>query len=495
METIKVNNDIIQPLQESWGDTYHHFQNRTQTIPTVAAGVVSTESALAWLKTASKIHPLNSVDRLIHQVSGLGAKDIRTLIAHDRKEYFPEDSPNELYERKRLSIVATPNSPVLEREKILTNVARAMLLKQYDLDRNFELEKKMATIDPSRKAEWLIGNPGLVAQKGKDNFLFDIQFTSNTNEVDQGDLVRLHYYDLVANTITQQPKHLSLAKVYIEPSFADAIILMAKTSKNSEKLLTQMAADFSSLSDNKIKVQVHQIEKKPDLYKEILSVGQKHWQQIISGSTPQINTDPYLKLDSQGEELYINKAKAFLAATQTVKAAESARKETIEDFLKSVSGLDISDNFIPPYTGALIRKYDYLDAESAARYFEENLGIDPVHLREQGVNVEMLKQAFVRMGGDLSPFYEYGAPDKKSIETVAEQVDFDLSGFYTRQMRPIVNPKTRGPVHDAIKTIRDSLANPIKELNAKTAQSNAMDNRNLLPAQQPSSTKQTTMKI
>ena len=107
----------------------------------------------------------------------------------------------------------------------------------------------------------------------------------------------------------------------------------------------------------------------------------------------------------------------------------------------------------------------------------------------------MLKQAFIRMGGDLTPFYEYGSPEKKSIETVAEQVGFDLAGFYTRQMRAIVNPKTRGPVHDAIKDIRDSVSDPIKELNAKTAQSSIMDNKNLLPEESAPRPKQKTMKV
>jgi hypothetical protein len=457
LETIKVDNNQIQPLQRDWRSAAISYEIRTKNVPAVLSGAISHEASLLWLNTACKLYPPATVDRLLHRVSGLGAKDIRTLIAHERKEYFPDDSAGELYNRKLLYTIPAPNSPSAERERILTNVTRSMLLSRYGLDRNLTMEKTMSMTDPSRRAVWLVGNPGMIGTNGTDNFLYDIQFASNTAEVNQGDLIRLHYYDLVANNIGQQPKHLSLVKVSVDPNFAESLVSMARVSTSAEKMITQMASDFANLPEDKIKVQVHQIERQPELYREIIAVGQKHWPLILSGKIPQIAVDPPLKLNKERESVYVEKAKSFLAATQTVKAAESARQETVEDFIQSMRGFDISDNFMPPYAGALLRKYDFFDAEAAATYLENNLGIDPVHTRTQEVNVDMLKQAFIRMGGDLTPYYEYGNPDKKSIETVAEQVGFDIAGFYTRQMRAIVNPKTRGPVHDAIKDIRESV--------------------------------------
>jgi hypothetical protein len=495
METIKVDNNQIQPRQKDWRSTAISYEDRIKNLPTVFSGAISQEASLLWLNTACKLYPPTIVDRLFHQVSGLGAKDIRTLIAHERKEYFPEDSAGELYNRKLLNTIPAPNSPSSERERILTNVTRSMLLSRYGLDRNLAMEKKMSMTDPSRRAVWLVGNPGMIGTNGTDNFLYDIQFSNNTDEINQGDLIRLHYYDLVANNIGQQPKHLSLVKVSVDPNFAESMVSMSRVSKNAEKMITQMASDFANLPEDKIKVQVHQIEKKPELYREIIAAGQKHWPQILSGKTPKIAVDPPLKMNSERELVYVEKAKSFLAATQTVKAAESARQKTVDEFILSMRGFDISDNFMPPYAGALLRKYDFFDAEAAATYLENNLGIDPVHTRTQEVNVEMLKQSFIRMGGDLTPYYEYGSPDKKSIETVAEQVGFDIAGFYTRQMRAIVNPKTRGPVHDAIKDIRDSVTDSIKEINAKTAQSAIMDNKNLLPEKSLPHSKQKTMKL
>jgi len=495
METINVGNNQIQTIHNDWQSTVLNYENRVKRVPTVLSGAVTLDQSISWLNTASKLYSPSSVDRLLHQVSGLGAKDIRTLIAHERKEYFPEDSIGELYNRKLLNTITAPNSPSTERERILTNITRSILLNRYGLDRNTDMERSMSMTDPSRRAVWLVGNPGMIGTNGTDNFLYDIQFTNNTNEVNQGDLIRLHYYDLVANNIGQQPKHLNLVKVAVEPGFADSLVAMSRSSKNAERMITQMAADFSNLPEDKIKVQVHQIEKQPELYREIISTGQKHWPQMLSGSIPHVKVDPPLKLDRDREDVYVEKAKSFLAATQTVKAAEAVRQETIEDFIQSMRGFDISDNFMPPYTGALLRKYDYFDAEAAASYLEKNLGIDSAHIRSQDVNVEMLKQAFVRMGGDLTPFHEYSTPDKKSIETVAEQIGFDLTGFYSRQMRAIVNPKTRGPIHDAIKDIRDSVSDSIRALNSTTAQSAVMDNKYLLATETVPSPKQATMKI
>lgn len=495
METVKVNAKNFPPIFEDWKVTVKDYGLRLKDVPVVLSGTIDSTQATQWLETASKLYRPNMINRLLHQVSALGAKDIRTLMAHERNEYFPSDSVGELYNRKLLQTIVAPNGPSLERERILTNVTRSMLLSRYGLERNHGMEKVMASTDPSRDANWLIGNPGMIGIKGKDNFIYDIQFCSNTTEIDQGDVIRLHYYDLVANNIGEQPKHLSVVKVAIDPQFADSLVVMSRLSKNAEQMIANLATDFSDLPENKVKIQVHQIEKKPELYEEIITTGQKHWSQILAGNIPQVKIDPPLILEGDRKSIYIDKAKSFLAASQTSKAAEAARLEAVDAFIQSMRGYDISSNFKPPYEGALLRKYDFFDAEAAAAYLEKDLGIDPAHIRSQEINVELLKQAFVTMGGDLNSFIENGAPDKKSIETVAEQIGFDLSSFRKRQMRAIVNPKTRGPIHDAIKGIKNELSESINDLNSKTAKSAIMDNKNLLPSDVKTSHRQASMKV
>lgn len=495
MDTLKVTNNEISPIYKDWENTINQFTESLGNIPVVASGAVPIDQAQQWLQLAAKIHSPYACERLIQQSSGLGAKDLRTLIAHDRNEYYPDDSAGEVYSRKWLASLAAPNGPNAERERVLTNITRSYLLKNYDVERNIQAERAMASTGPNRKAAWLIGQPGMVGHKSGNTFLFDIQFDKNTNEINQSDLIRLHYYDLVANNSGCKADHLSLVKVSVDSSFADSLIALSRLSKDSEKNISQLGEAFSNLPPSKFDIKVHQIEKQPELYREIISTGQKHWQNILAGNPPEAKLDPPLTLDKERELSYIDKAKRFLTATQTVKAAEDARKAAIEDFVSSMQGFDISDNFLPPYLGALIRKYDYFDAEGAANYMEQNLGIDPGHLRLQDINVERLKEAYIRMGGDISQFYETSTPDKKAIETAAEQIGFDLSSFYTRQMRAIVNPKTRGPVYDAIKDIRESVANHISTINESTATSPIMDNKNLLPGSDDAMSKQAKMKI
>lgn len=478
-----------------WEKTINSLSGKMVKIPVVESGSVSLKGAQQWLRLAAKLHTQQTCDRLIHQSSGLGAKDLRTLIAHERNEYFPDDSVGEVYTRKWLKSLVAPNGPNAERERVLTNITRAYLLKNYEVERNVQVEKAMASTAPSRAAAWLIAQPGMVGSKSGNTFLFDIEFNDNTTKVSQSDQIRLHYYDLVANNVGCKVDQLSLVKVSVDPPFANALIALSRLSKDSEKSISKLGEMFSDLSKEKFDIKIHQIEKQPELYREIISTGQKHWQNILTGRQPEVRLDQPLALDKDRESSYVEKAKRFLAATQTVKAAEDARKAAVDDFVLSIQGFDIKDNFAPPYLGALLRKRDYFNAEAAAAYLEKIFKIDPAHLREQGLNVDRLKEDYIRMGGDISKFYETSTADKKAIETTAEQIGFDLSSFYTREMIAIVNPKTRGPVHNAIKGIRGSVADQVAAINESTAKSPLMDNKSLMPEDKVSQTKQPKMKI
>lgn len=485
MISVEVDNDNLKPVQVDWELTYNSHLTRLGGIPVVASGGVSQEAAEKWLGTISKLYPSPYVNRAIGQVSGIGAKDIRTLVAAERGEYFPSDSAGELYKRKFLNSVATPNTPSIEKERILTNIVRSLLVRKYGLERDLTTENSMSMPSSNRNLPWLVGKPGLVGVNGAETFLFDVQITDTAEELNQGDLIRLHHYDLVANNAGKKADYLNLVKVTVDPEFSDSLVAISRISKDAEKSLSGLGGDFANLPEDKFNLTVHQIEKQPALYKEIIAAGQKHWKHILSGNAPGKNVDPPLYVDEKHKEIYIEKAKEFLVATQALKAADKARKKSIDAFVGSMSELDISDNFSPPYEGVLLRKHDYFNAAEAAEYMENNLGVDPAHLKSHKVNVEMLEQAFVKMGGDITKYFEYVSPDKKMIETAAEQIDFDLSDFYTRKMKVIVSAKTRGPVFDAIKVIGDSVSEKMDVMNKQVVSSAIMDDDNLISSERP----------
>lgn len=469
--------------------------NKLSAIPGVSLGTVPMQRAEQWLSLALRLYSPSATEKLMDQVSGFGAKDIRTLIASERNEYYPGDSAEEIYKRKWLCILPTPANPNVERERILTNITRAYLLKNYDIGRDSTSEKIMSSVDSARKANWLLGQPGLVGLSGEKRFVFDIQFADKPNTVDQSDIIRLHYYDLVANNSGIKIDNLNLVKVFIDESLANSIVSLAKLSSTTEKHLVQFGEFFAGLPESQFNIQIHQIEKQPELYREIVATGQKHWTNICNGISPQIKIDPPLELPEPVKQQYIENGKKFVAATQTLKVAEQARNEAVTEFVNSIKGYDVSDNYSPPYLAALLRKYDHFDSEGAATYMEKKLKVDPVHLRTQEINYERLMSAFTRMGGDLSQFYECGKPDKKLIETTAEQLKFDLSSFYSREMRPIVSPKTRGPIFEAIKEARESITDHVNDINSRISQSPLLDNKSLYSQEEKQTSKQAVMKI
>lgn len=471
------------------------LETKLSLIPGISAGTIPMERAIQWLDLALRVYSQSATEKLIDQVSGFGAKDIRTLIAHERNEYFPEDSAAEIYNRKWLYTLPAPTTPTIEKERILTNLTREYLLKNYNIERDYSTEKQMSSIDPSRKANWLLGQPGLVGLSGNHRFVFDIQFSNDTDNVSQSDIIRLHYYDLVANNSGINVDNLSLVKVFIDDTFADSIVSLAKLSTLAEKNLTQFGEFFKNLPESKFNIHIHQIQKQPELYREIVNTGQKHWANICQGKSPQLKNDPPLQLPESVAQQYIENGKRFVAATQTLKVAEQARNDAVKEFVNSTKGYEISENYTPPYLGALLRKYDHFDAEGAAAYMENKLRVDPIHLRSQSINYERLKESYIRMGGDISQFYELGGPDKKLIETTAQQLKFDLSSFYSREMRPIVNPKTRGPIFEALKESKESIVELIQELNLKVAQSPQLDNKSLYVKDDKQIHKQAVMKI
>ena len=495
MERIVVEKSNITPVIENWQQTVENYKEHALSLSSVRSGAVKPDDAMKWLEVASKLYPDTAVERLLNQVSGFGAKDMRTLIADDRQEYFPTDSANEVYDRKRLKTITPPNGPESEKERILTSIARIVLQQRYGLDRDLDTEGLMAKPSLGGKAEWLVGKPALVGRLGNESLLFDIQFSDSPNEISQADQIRLHYYDLVANNVGRAPHQLNLAKVHISPNMAETLVALAGLSKSAEKSLTDIVKNFESLPRDQFHIEVHQVDKQPEIYKEIIASGQRHWGAVLKNGEPMQHQDPPLVLNDEKRETYIENAKEFIAAAQTVKAAEELRKQSINKFVESMRGYDISDNYSPPHLGALLRKYDHFDAESAASYLEKNMGIDPAHLRKPELNVELLGKAFERMGGDINQFYESGSADKKAIETVAEDIGLDLSAFYTRQMKVIVNPKTRGPIHEAISDIRDSATELIKGVNEQLSQSNLVNAKSLSGASDIPSPKQNTLKV
>lgn len=478
MKTINVKTTPITPTIGNWKESFDKTKGLLPALPQVISGSVKLADASKWLEQASKVHPQIALFKLINQVKSFGAKDIRALLATDRNEYFPKDSAQEVFQRKRLETIPAPNTAEYEKEKLLCKVARTLLVKRYNLDRDTKSERQMSAPD-NAKISWLSGQPGMVATIDGTRHLFDIQVSLDPEELKESDKIGPHYYDLVASNHNVSIDHISVAKIYLDKRMTENLIELASLSKSSSDAVNTIIENMDSLSKEKLNLSVHTIEKQPLLYKEITETGKKYWADLTAGITPAVKQDPQLQLPENKKDDYTAKAKEFLTATMIRRTAEENENAARRDFVSVVKGFDISDNFSPPYNGALLRKYDHFDADGAAKYMETNFSVPASRLRSGEINTEHLAQAYKSMGGNPNQFYEYHGADKDKILNTAEELNIDLSGFKERSMRAIVSPKTRGPIFDAINAIKDKIQPELNNLNAQISSSTVMENKNL----------------
>ncbi len=88
METIPVSAEIPEK-QADWQQSVDRYRTSALALPQVRAGAVTTAQALSWLTAVSKLHNPQGVERVINQAGGLGAKEIRALIANERQGILP----------------------------------------------------------------------------------------------------------------------------------------------------------------------------------------------------------------------------------------------------------------------------------------------------------------------------------------------------------------------------------------------------------------------
>ncbi len=215
METVPVNSNM-PPTRADWQMSVNQFTTSVLTLPQVRSGAVEKAQAINWLECVSKLHKPQSIERIINQASGLGAKDIRALIANERQEYYPAIGVNEVYSAKKLESVPLPRTPKIEREGVVTTIARKMLETHYGLTRNKEGEAMMGKIQGGR-FPWMISKPTLLGTSGDGTFLYDTH-VNRRDTLSGSDEIRLHYHDLVANTRRIKCTELFQANLSIDKS-------------------------------------------------------------------------------------------------------------------------------------------------------------------------------------------------------------------------------------------------------------------------------------
>ncbi len=439
------------------------YRSGVMQLPQVVMGRVSEAQAEAWLKKLCAIEHPNRVGSVISQQAGLGAEEMRALVAQSRGEYHPTLSANEILDRKWLKPESIKQSGTNTARNIFINIARNIVADKYGMSRNRELEGKFARPIPG---SWRIGRPALVLS-GNKHLLVDIQFEdarSAVENVKSEDTLRLHHYDLIAAEKKLTNTELVLIKVRAEQSFTDAISALSATSSSIQSALTRHANELRRIDPGVLRIETHHIEKDKNIYPEILDVGAAAWDRMLSGKKYEMEKEQALDLSESQSEIYRTVCQEFCAAETVYRAAKETSEEAKKKLIDTAKKLGINRNHKPEFEGASVRSYDRFDKIGAGEMLVSSHGVDRSSLCEHSYDAIAMARELERLGVNPASYQKQGEYDKDKILDAAEQLNVGMDQFKSRELRATVSRKTRGPIFDVLNNAKARVAEPVQAI-------------------------------
>ena len=224
MKYVKAEPNKVSIKQVDWQQTFDKYTHALASIPAVSNGITSIEEAQKWLECVAKTHPDSLVATCIKQASGIGARDIRALVAYEQGEYYPALSANEIYQSKQLK--AFPASFTLARneEPFIINAVRQVMQEKNHVQRSQTSEELMLA---GEEKLWLKSRPSMYGSVNGQDVIIDIHINRG-KDVTHSDELRLHYHSLVACSVGLSPNSLFQVNVQLEPEFKKQLVSMAQ---------------------------------------------------------------------------------------------------------------------------------------------------------------------------------------------------------------------------------------------------------------------------
>lgn len=439
------------------------YRSNVMQLPQVLMGRVTEHQAEAWLKQLCAIEHPNRVGSVISQQAGLGAEEMRALVAHSRNEYYPTLSANEILDRKWLKPESIKQTASNSAKSIFINIARGIVTDKYGMSRNRELESEFTR---PIQGSWRIGRPALVLS-GDKHLLIDIQFEDSRNNVDNvrsEDKLKLHHYDLIAAEKGITNTDLVLIKVSADQSFTDAISALSATSTSIQSALARHANELRRIDPSVLKIETHHIDKNKSIYPELLDVGSRAWEKMLSGQKYELSKEQSLSLSEPHRQAYRQASQEFCAAETVFRAAKETSEEAKKKLIDTARQLGIDSNHKPEFEGASVRSYDRFDKVGAGELLVSNHGVDRSTISEQSYDVVAMARELERLGVNPSLYRKIGEYDKEKILDTAEQLNVALDQFKSRELRAIVSRKTRGPIFDVLNNAKERVAAPVQAI-------------------------------
>lgn len=436
------------------------YRSVVMRLPQVVSGVVTERQAEAWLTKLCSIIPANHISGAISQQSGIGADEMRALIAHNRSEYYPSLSANEILNNKWLEMDSLKQKAPNTAQNLFLHVARAMISDKYGMSRNRELENELAT---PCIGSWKIGRPAMILS-GDREMIVDIQIEDTASDLKNEDTIRLHHYDLTAQERGMQNTELLLVKVKVQQSFMDAVCALTATSASIKSSLARHAHELRDVDPGLFSIKTHHVTKDQGMYSTILNAGTSAWENVQSRTSFTMAAEPKLNLSSGQRKSYRNASQAYCAAETIARVASVASDNAKNNLLNTAKKIGITGNHKPEYAGAFIRTYDEFDTVGAAEHLVSEHSIDKSALCEHSYDTAAMANELKSLGVDPVKYLKFGAFNKERVLDASDQLNLSMDNYKSRTFRATMSRKTRGPDFDALQYASSTLIKPVKKM-------------------------------
>lgn len=482
MKYIIVDTENVQVKQPDWQACYNKFLPEINSIPAVLSGSASIDDAKNWLECISKTHPYKVVSTCIKQVKGLGAREIRALVAHNDGEYYPALSANEIYQSKQLKAFPANFSLAKNEEPFLIKAVRQVLEQENGVIRESDNENKMLH---GKDDLWLKSKPSMYGRVNNNDVIIDIHINRG-KDITHSDELRLHYHNLVASSVGLKPSSLFQVNLQIENSLKEKLVSMANISPHAEKAAIDIVKEAIINKAPGVEFSTRMIQQNQNTYEKLAVVGQSHWDDIQSGVVLQ-KTKDFTTMPAELNDEYTNLSKTIVVSRYLKEKAaelESQARVNMQDF---AAINDIKENMNLPYEATTLRKNKKYDLNELFSVLTNKFNFPPTSLKNVSIDVDthmhLLDQArktnLPITADQLATATKYEGLNEAAIKTAANEVGLDLNDYADVSMVVYFSGQKRGPVFDAMQEIKNEIGQTTIHTINKLIESPTLDNQRL----------------
>lgn len=452
---------------------YDAYIEHVRTLPQVASGAVSTETAENWLKEVVRIVEQPYIGSIIKKSSGFTPEEVSALYRYENNDYRPVLHASEVYSAKNLLSVDLTGHEITSEGLIRDDSSLAAKQIAIAATRNHigELEnhdlRAQLINNTNSQIPWAIINPPMIVSNEENHIIVEVnaklpkQVNERTSfEATLGDKIRLNYQAAV----------MQMSGIKTPPNLQQVVFIKAKELMDEQVQTLKAIGLFNKDGINRVSqvenlpIKNFQVNYDAELARELVKIGNKHWANIaVKGVEPDFKQSIQNELPAsivvQRNEL-ARKVFTIGMMKQTLDAADSEARQNLKA-VDSINGITSQHAGISKLVGIVEHtKIDY-----TALMNELSLkGVDRSSFMVKEYDSENMAKAASQ--GIINPldFIVYKEVDKNKILTTAELLDINIAQFSYEDNRLNISGDTRGPLHRCKNEIKEVAQNNLDRL-------------------------------